>query len=96
MQETASELEKQVNESSFPTKMGVGLVSFYQKVFHPLYDLPSKVGFKKRKVCKFEPSCSEYSKQAIRKYGLYKGGIKGIYRILRCNPFNKGGHDPVI
>ena len=46
-------------------------------------------------MCRFTPTCSEYTYQAIDKYGLIKGGIKGAYRILRCNPFNKGGYDPV-
>lgn len=45
--------------------------------------------------CKYYPTCSEYTKQAIQKYGAGKGSIKGIYRILRCNPFSKGGYDPL-
>ena len=45
--------------------------------------------------CKFYPTCSEYTKQAIQKYGALKGTILGIYRILRCNPFSKGGYDPL-
>lgn len=45
--------------------------------------------------CKFYPTCSEYTKQAIEKYGAGKGLIIGIYRILRCNPFSKGGYDPL-
>ena len=45
--------------------------------------------------CKFYPTCSEYSKQAIEKYGALKGTILSIYRILRCNPFSKGGYDPL-
>ena len=45
--------------------------------------------------CKFTPTCSEYTKQAIIKYGVLRGSLKGIKRILRCNPFNKGGYDPV-
>lgn len=45
--------------------------------------------------CKFYPSCSEYTKQAIEKYGALKGVILGIYRIIRCNPFSKGGYDPL-
>lgn len=45
--------------------------------------------------CKFYPSCSEYTKQAIEKYGALKGLIIGIWRIIRCNPFSKGGYDPV-
>lgn len=45
--------------------------------------------------CKFYPSCSEYTKQAILKYGCLKGSFLGIKRILKCNPFSKGGYDPV-
>ena len=45
--------------------------------------------------CKFYPTCSEYTKQAIIKYGLLKGLWLGIKRFLRCNPFSKGGYDPV-
>ena len=45
--------------------------------------------------CKFYPTCSEYTKQAIEKYGAVKGIFLGIYRILRCNPFSKGGYDPL-
>ena len=45
--------------------------------------------------CRFYPTCSEYAIEAISKFGVLKGSIKSIYRILRCNPFNKGGYDPV-
>lgn len=45
--------------------------------------------------CKFTPSCSQYTKEAIEKYGTIIGSAKGTYRILRCNPFSKGGYDPV-
>ena len=46
--------------------------------------------------CRFHPHCSEYSHQAINKHGLIKGFYLSCKRILKCNPFNKGGHDPVI
>ena len=45
--------------------------------------------------CKFYPTCSEYTKQAIEKYGCLKGIKLGVCRILRCNPFSKGGYDPL-
>ena len=45
--------------------------------------------------CKFYPTCSEYTKQAIIKYGAIRGVILGIKRIFKCNPFSKGGYDPV-
>ncbi|MCD5397087.1 MAG: membrane protein insertion efficiency factor YidD [Candidatus Pacebacteria bacterium] len=43
--------------------------------------------------CRFHPSCSEYFKQALKKYGLFKGGWKGVKRILRCGPWSQGGVD---
>ena len=45
--------------------------------------------------CRFYPSCSEYTYEAIEKYGALKGVALGAYRLLRCNPFCKGGYDPV-
>ena len=66
-------------------KICILLIEFYQK------NISSIIGPK----CKFYPTCSEYTKQAIEKYGVIKGIIKGIKRILRCNPFSKGGYDPL-
>ena len=45
--------------------------------------------------CRYHPTCSEYGYQSIEKFGLVKGGVKTVWRILRCNPFSKGGNDPV-
>ncbi len=45
--------------------------------------------------CRFYPTCSHYGYQAIYKYGALKGGVMATWRVLRCNPFNKGGFDPV-
>ena len=45
--------------------------------------------------CIYEPTCSEYTRQAIIKYGAIKGLFLGFKRILRCNPFSKGGYDPL-
>lgn len=45
--------------------------------------------------CRFEPSCSEYTKEAVEKYGALRGTWMGVKRILRCQPFCEGGHDPV-
>lgn len=45
--------------------------------------------------CRFEPTCSEYARQAVEKYGALKGTWMGLKRILRCQPLCKGGHDPV-
>jgi hypothetical protein len=45
--------------------------------------------------CRFYPSCSHYGYQAVYKYGAVKGSLMAVWRILRCNPFNPGGYDPV-
>ena len=66
----------------------IGLINGYQKYI-------SKWLSSKNINCKFYPTCSEYTKQAIIKYGAFKGSIIGFYRILRCNPFSKGGYDPL-
>ncbi|MDZ7764540.1 MAG: membrane protein insertion efficiency factor YidD [Melioribacteraceae bacterium] len=66
-------------------KIFIYLIKLYQKAISPLFP-PS---------CRFYPSCSEYSAQSFQKFGVFKGGAKSIWRILRCNPFNKGGYDPV-
>ncbi|HSN57921.1 MAG TPA: membrane protein insertion efficiency factor YidD [Clostridiaceae bacterium] len=61
------------------------LIKLYIKYISPLSP-PS---------CKYTPTCSMYAIQAIEKYGLLKGGTMAFFRILRCNPFSKGGCDPV-
>jgi len=50
---------------------------------------------KRRSVCRFYPTCSEYTYQAIDKYGLFHGLLKGAKRVLRCHPLNQGGYDPI-
>ena len=45
--------------------------------------------------CKYLPTCSQYAVEAIAKYGALKGGLMAVWRILRCNPFSRGGYDPV-
>ena len=49
----------------------------------------------KRPCCRFIPTCSEYAVTAIERYGALKGGRMAAWRLLRCNPFSKGGYDPV-
>ena len=46
--------------------------------------------------CRYTPTCSEYAMEAIERYGIFRGGMKALTRILRCHPFVKGGYDPVI
>ena len=46
--------------------------------------------------CRYTPTCSEYAMEAIERYGIFRGGMKALARILRCHPFVKGGYDPVI
>ena len=61
-----------------------------------LYMNIKKTFFKsKMGCCKYYPSCSRYSYQAIEKYGAFKGTFLSVWRILRCNPFSKGGYDPL-
>lgn len=69
-------------------KFFILLIKIYKKTISPLICV---LGFH----CKYYPSCSEYTKQAIEKYGVIKGLTMGFFRILRCNPFSKGGYDPV-
>jgi len=57
---------------------------FYRRYVSPM----------KPPTCRYVPTCSEYSIQALQKYGLVKGTAKSIWRILRCNPFSRGGYDP--
>ncbi len=45
--------------------------------------------------CRFLPTCSEYAMEAVERYGIVKGGLLSIWRILRCNPFGRRGYDPV-
>lgn len=66
-------------------KILIRLIKFYRKNISPM----------KRTKCPYIPSCSEYGLEAIEKHGAIKGGLLAIWRILRCNPFSKGGYDPV-
>ena len=61
------------------------LIRFYRKFISPLFP-PS---------CRFQPTCSQYSLEAVEKFGVWKGSWLAITRILRCHPFNPGGYDPV-
>ena len=66
----------------------INMIKFYKKHISLFFE---KMGVK----CKFYPTCSEYTKQAIEKYGAIKGCFLGVKRIIKCNPFSKGGYDPL-
>jgi len=70
------------------------LIKFYQKYLSFDTGL-AKLLFLTDKACRFQPTCSEYSYQAIEKYGILRGGWLGLKRIVRCHPWSKGGEDPV-
>jgi putative membrane protein insertion efficiency factor len=69
----------------------VKFIELYQKTLSPDHGLMKK--FFPGGYCKFTPTCSDYTKEAILKYGIFKGVLKGTKRILRCNPCSKGGLD---
>jgi len=64
-------------------KIILKLIRFYQN-------------FQFRSVCKFKPTCSQYSYQAIVKYGILRGSFLGLKRIIKCHPWSKGGQDPLV
>ena len=66
-------------------KIFIFFIVLYQKIISPY--LP--------KLCRFHPTCSEYAKQSINKYGVIKGLIKSVKRLLKCHPWHDGGYDPV-
>ncbi len=61
------------------------LIQFYRTAVSP----------RKPAVCKFIPTCSQYGMEAIERFGVLKGGFLTVWRILRCNPWSRGGYDPV-
>lgn len=63
----------------------LAIIWFYQKAISPYT----------RRSCRFTPSCSEYAVEALQKHGALKGLGLSVWRVLRCNPFGKGGYDPV-
>ena len=69
-------------------KIGLFIIKIYKKYFSKVFHF---YGIK----CKYYPTCSEYCAQAIQKYGFFKGSLVGFIRIIKCNPFSKGGYDPL-
>jgi putative membrane protein insertion efficiency factor len=69
---------------SLPARTAIFAVRIYQWTLSPL------LGNR----CRFEPSCSRYMIGAVEKYGLIRGGVKGVLRICRCHPWHPGGYDP--
>ncbi|MBW1771627.1 MAG: membrane protein insertion efficiency factor YidD [Deltaproteobacteria bacterium] len=72
--------------SAYSLRYGpIGLIDIYQKCISPFF-FPT---------CRFYPSCSAYARLAIKEYGILKGGILAINRLLKCHPFHPGGYDPL-
>lgn len=73
-------------------KILVKIIEIYQRTLSP------DTGWFKARFpggyCKYSPNCSEYCKQSIEKHGVVRGIVKGVWRVLRCNPWSKGGYDP--
>lgn len=77
----------------YPRYIAVKILEIYQKTLsfdHGIFKFLYPNGF-----CRFRPTCSNYAIEAFKKYGFIKGGGKAIWRVLRCNPFNSGGFDPL-
>ena len=77
----------------WPKFLTLKLIKLYQKTLsfdHGLLKVFFPGGY-----CKYHPTCSNYAYQAVEKYGIIKGGLMALWRVLRCNPFSGGGHDPV-
>lgn len=66
-------------------KILIFIIKFYRKYLSLL----------KSTKCPYTPTCSQYGLEAVEKYGAVKGGAMAAWRIIRCNPFSKGGYDPV-
>jgi uncharacterized protein len=85
LQERAVIKKIAITLEQYATKACIAMLFFYRRFISPL----------KPQVCRFYPSCSQYTEEAFLKYGLIKGFLMGIKRLARCHPFNPGGYDPV-
>lgn len=74
-------------------KMVLNLISWYQRFWSP--DHSARKARYPYGYCRFSPTCSQYGYTAIEKHGVFKGSALTLWRIMRCNPFSPGGHDPV-
>jgi putative membrane protein insertion efficiency factor len=72
-----------------PRLVAVGIVAIYRAAVSPVIHAINGPA------CRFEPSCSEYARDAIAEYGILRGGIMAIWRVARCNPIGGHGFDPV-
>ncbi len=84
---------KPFNFKYYPRFVAVQLIKIYQKTLsrdHGMFKDMYPYG-----QCRFRPTCSEYAIDALEKYGFFKGGFKAVWRVFRCNPWNKGGWDPL-
>ncbi len=69
------------------------LIKVYQKTISPDHGVAK--GMSPNGFCRYNPTCSEYTYEAIEHFGVIRGGLLGSWRILRCNPWSKGGNDPI-
>lgn len=71
------------------------MLSFYHRYISPIYHALGRSFFGSTFACRFTPSCSLYARQAYQRYGIIVGTKLSLYRFIKCNPFSKGGYDPV-
>jgi hypothetical protein len=77
----------------YPRYIVISILKIYQKTFS--FDHGFLKVFFPHGYCRFRPTCSDYAVQSIEKFGVIKGGLRAFWRVMRCNPWNKGGWDPI-